>query len=294
MTEEPRFICITDRSVPEESTRLLREACTARGIPFDEIFAYEFDFDPDYELQTGDMLYKTAVAMAAGRVEQFLVDERVATFYDSPSRVYFDCMNSSSWMDRAGVPVPRAFHCHSMDRDAIRRTVDRLGGLPIVIKTPGGEGGVGTMVADTYPVLFSLLDYILGRGTTPQLIAYVPGAMHWRVVVVGKKGVAAYPNPEREADFRSTPSGDSADYTASPDVALEATAVSAVKALGMEFGGVDVLWHPSGRMYVLEVNMPCYYPQAQLMAGIDVAGAMVGYLARKSKRIRKRARREDA
>ena len=35
---------------------------------------------------------------------------------------------------------------------------------------------------------------------------------------------------------------------------------------------------PRRRLYLLEANFPCYYAQAQLKGGVDVAGAMVDYL----------------
>ena len=47
-----------------------------------------------------------------------------------------------------------------------------------------------------------------------------------------------------------------------------------------------MLGHPSGRLYVLEVNMPCYFPQAQLRGGIDIAGAMIDHLQARSTRLR--------
>ena len=52
-----------------------------------------------------------------------------------------------------------------------------------------------------------------------------------------------------------------------------------------EFGGVDLLRHPGGRWYLLEVNMPCYYPHAQEVAGVDIAGAMVDHLHAKALRL---------
>jgi glutathione synthase/RimK-type ligase-like ATP-grasp enzyme len=67
--------------------------------------------------------------------------------------------------------------------------------------------------------------------------------------------------------------------------ALEDAAVRAVHALRVEHGGVDLLEHPSGRLYLLEANFPCYYPQAQRIGGIDVAGAMVDYLLEKAVRL---------
>lgn len=281
----PRFVLVSDRSVPLETGRLLAEACAARGIPYLALDAYEFDFSPDIELEPGDMLYKAAVALAAGRVEQFLAGDRVAMLYDQPSRVFFDCMDAPLLLERAGIPIPRTFYCHTGDRDVLKAMVERLGGFPVVVKTPGGEGGVGTMRADSHAALFSLVDYIRSRGTIPRLMAYVPDAVHWRAVVVGDRVVAAYPNVTAEDDFRTNASTDATAYTARCDADLGAVAVAATHAFGYEFGGVDVLRHPSGRLYVLEVNMPCYFPQAQLRGGIDVAGAMVDHLRAKSRRI---------
>jgi glutathione synthase/RimK-type ligase-like ATP-grasp enzyme len=231
------------------------------------------------------MLYTAAVSLAAGRVEQFLAADHVATLYDTPSRVHFDSMDPPLLLERSGVPIPRTFYCHTADRDALRRMVERLGGFPVVVKTPGGEGGVGTMRADSFSGLFSLVDYIRSRGTIPRLVAYVPDAVHWRAVVVGDRVVAAYPNVTDDDDFRTHAPTDASAYTAKAEPAIEAVAVAATRAFGYEFGGVDVLRHPSGRLYVLEVNMPCYFPQAQLRGGIDVAGAIVDHLRAKSERL---------
>src|SRR5262245_45490004 len=155
----PQFVCVTDRTVPEETGRLLREACEKRAIPFVEVQSYEFDWAVDNELRAGDMLYRPAVAFVCGQVEQALTRDDLATFFARPTDVFFDCLSSSLWLERSGISVPRSFPCASSDRTRMRRAVESLGGLPVVVKTPGGEGGVGTMIADTESALFSLVDY---------------------------------------------------------------------------------------------------------------------------------------
>ena len=174
---------------------------------------------------------------------------------------------------------------HDANRDRLRALVAYVGGLPVVLKAGGGEAGVGVLRADTWPALFSLVDYLHSEGVTPRLMAYVPAGVHWRLVVVGDAVVAAYPNPVSPDDFRSEPSGDPADYTAAPDPGWAALAVEATHALGVAFGGVDLLVHPSGRAYLLECNFPCYYPQAQMVGDIDVAGPMVAWLMTKARRL---------
>ena len=55
-----------------------------------------------------------------------------------------------------------------------------------------------------------------------------------------------------------------------------------VEAAVKRFGGVDILEHSSGRLYVLESNNPCYFASAQLAIGTDVSGAIVEYLLQKA------------
>jgi len=166
---------------------------------------------------------------------------------------------------------------HRAADDALEGWVDALGGFPLVVKSGGGEGGVGTLIADSMPALRSLLDLLLAQGQHPTLLAFVPDAVHLRLVVVGDEVVTAYRNPTRPGDFRSEPSDDPADYEIELDPSHAEIAVAASHVVGYAFAGVDLLLHPSGRAYLLEANFPCYFPQAE-MFGADVAGAMLDYL----------------
>jgi len=142
---------------------------------------------------------------------------------------------------------------------------------------------VGVTRIDSFASLFSLIDYALYNGAQPVLCAYVGNATYWRAVVVGEHVVSHYRNVTDEDDFRTSGSDDEQDYRAPAPPGLEEVAVEAVRALGDEFGGVDVLEHPSGRLYVLESNNPCYFASGQLMIGTDVSGTMIEHLLRKSK-----------
>ena len=57
------------------------------------------------------------------------------------------------------------------------------------------------MRVDGLAALYSLVDYLVAQGTAMLLIAYVPDATHWRVVVVGNGAVAAYRNQVADGDF---------------------------------------------------------------------------------------------
>src|SRR5262245_43069085 len=180
-----RFACIVD-DTPEESTRLLREACAERGIEFLEVNAPAFDYDPARRLLAGDLLFRPAASTAARFAEQFLYQEGVATFYTESGCLYRDVVLPRLMLERAGIPVPQTIYVATAERDVLDRSIDRLGGFPIVASL-GGEGGRGTLRLDSRPSFYSTMEFCADHGLVAALSAFVPDAMHWRVVVVGAK-----------------------------------------------------------------------------------------------------------
>jgi len=281
-----QLTCVVDHGLPEETTRLLREACAARDVLYREVDARAFDYAPESRLPLGAMLFRPATSRAAQHVEELLAAPGVATFYASAEGPSFPCVSPYRVRERAGIPQPRGFPVASADRGLVASFVERLGGYPIVVKVPGGEGGVGVLRADGPVALMGLLDHLVrGQGIVPWISSYVPDAMHHRVVVVGERAVVSYENPIVANDFRSSPSGEASAYTAAVPAPLARLAVAAARAEKVYFAGVDVLVHPTGRAYVIEVNSPCYFPQATLAAGLDVAGPMVDFLVARAKEL---------
>jgi hypothetical protein len=281
-----RRLVYVDDGVPESGTRFLRTSCEERGVDFVPVDPRGFRFRPESQLDAGDLLYRPAVSLLAQRVEQFLYAPGVATFYAADDGIYFGALNPTLTFQRAGLPVPRTIPALSADKEALADFAGRLGGFPLVFKVPGYSLGTGVGRVDSLPSLYSFVDLTLALGKTPVLMAYVPEAVHWRLVVVGDRVAASYRNLLPPDDIRSNASSDPADYAAAPPPGMEEIAVRSTHALHLEFGGVDIVEHPpSGRMYILENNFPCYFAQAQDVAGVDVSGAMVDHLLRKAERL---------
>lgn len=279
-----QFHCVND-NVPKETTDLLRIACEQRDVEYLEVAAPSFDYDPLRRLTEGALLYRPALSMAAQRVEQFLYAPGVATFYADRTGPFFGCLNPTLVYERAGLPIPRTLYCSTANRATLRGFVERLGGFPVVMKMAGGERGVGVIRVDSFPALFSLLDYFRALGANPVLCAYIENAVHWRVIVIGKRAVASYRNCTEADDFRTYARDELSDYDVRASPAMADIAVRAVASNRHEFGGVDILEQQDRQLFLLEANFPCYFPQAQLVSGVDIAGMMIDYLLRKAKRL---------
>ncbi len=279
-----RFHCIDD-GVPEPTTRFLRQACRARDLEYVHVDPRVCDWSDERQLGPGDLLYRPAISLTASRVEQFLYDPAVATFYRGSDGIFFNPSTSPLLFQRAGLPIPRTFYVHSTARHRLDEQVAQLGGYPVVVKLMGYSRGMGVMRVDSPASLYSVLDFTSVEGKSPLLCAYIDGATHWRLIVVGERVVAAYRNRVDHNDFRTYADTNPDDFLQAPGADLEDLAVRAVQALHYEFGGVDILAHPSGRLYLLESNFPCYFATPQEVVGTDVAGAMVEYLVRKSERL---------
>jgi glutathione synthase/RimK-type ligase-like ATP-grasp enzyme len=87
-----------------------------------------------------------------------------------------------------------------------------------------------------------------------------------------------------EQDFRSNAWGRRLlEGAFVPDAAMR-MAVDAARALGLEFGGADVLQGASGELALAEFNSPCFFAEHIDPDGMAIAGMMIDYLAAKARR----------
>jgi hypothetical protein len=261
--------------------RLLAAAAAAHGVETRAVDARRATARSTPPCRPGDALYRAAVDGSALEVEAMLWRPGVATLHRRPEGPLWGPISTAALFARHGVPAPRRVVCPTAAPDCVLALVDAVGGLPVVVRTEGTEGGRGVMVAESTRSVLSLVDHLVDQGFAPAIEELIEGT-HWRIVVVGDSVAAAYVNPLRPGDFRSQAVDDACYYTTAPPTAAVSAAHQAVAALALDFGGVDVLVTPDGSAAVLEVNFPCYFAQAEDVAGIPVAAAMVAHLLAKA------------
>lgn len=184
-------------------------------------------------------------------------------------------------LDAAGVPTPRTFasplafaapdeaHLGFASRAAAQL------GYPLVVKEVHGSFGQQvTLVQDEGQLLDVVARLGNARFIMQELIAESAGT-DVRIAVVDGAVVGAMRRFNEHGDFRSniTAGGQACPVEPTPDEA--ACALRACAALGLSFGGVDILSSARGPL-VCEVNSNPHFRSMLDACGVNMADSIVG------------------
>lgn len=168
-----------------------------------------------------------------------------------------------------------------------------LGAPPHVIKLVEGAQGQGVVLADKISNSQSVIEAFRGlyaNFLVQEFIREARGA-DIRCLVVGGKVIAAMRRQARKGEFRSNLHRGGRAELATLSAAEGELAVRAAAVMGLGIAGVDLLRSKRGPL-VLEVNSSPGLEGIEAATGIDVAGAIIGYLEQRQRRHRARHNRE--
>jgi RimK family alpha-L-glutamate ligase len=181
---------------------------------------------------------------------------------------------TSFLLDDAGIPTPRTLVTEDFDTAfaACREMGD------VVIKPLFGSEGKGmvrvTEEETAYRVLrtWELNRYIF------YLQEYVPHFQEdIRAFVVGGRVVAAMVRRGTSWKTNFSQGAQVAPVELSPD--MEALALQAVKAIGLDYAGVDLMRAEDGRNYVVEINSIPGWRGLQKTTVHNIAGRIIDYIS---------------
>ncbi len=183
---------------------------------------------------------------------------------------------ASAKLDAAGLPVPPTVACQ--DADTALEAFQALGG-DVVVKPLFGAEGRGMLrltEAELAWRTFRTLERLQTVLYLQQFVAH-PG---WdlRAFVLGGRVLTAMRRHARE-DWRTNVAQGGRAEPVRVDAEEERLALAAARAVGAPVAGVDLLPRPGGGYYVLEVNAVPGWRALAPVTGIDVAVAVLEYLA---------------
>jgi ribosomal protein S6--L-glutamate ligase len=197
----------------------------------------------------------------------------------NPPRAVEVCVDkylTTATLHAAGLPVPPTIACQTAD--AALEAFEALGG-DVVVKPLFGSEGRGMVRLGDPETAWRVFRTLERTGALLYLQQFVrhPG---WdlRVFVLGGRALAAIRRRSDGGWRTNVAQGGRAEAVRlGPDE--ERLALRAARAVGAEVAGVDLLPGPGGDWFVIEVNAVPGWRALAPVAGLDVAAAVVAYLA---------------
>lgn len=190
-----------------------------------------------------------------------------------------DKLRSLQLMAKAGIGMPKtAFASNPKDIDAV---IKQVGGAPVVIKLLEGTQGIGVILAETHNSAKSVIEAFLDVEVNilvQEFIKEAKGA-DIRAFIVDGKIVGAMRRQGAEGDFRSNLHRGGSATLVELSAEEKATAIKAVKKMGLAIAGVDMLQGARGPL-VMEVNSSPGLEGIESATGEDIAIKIIEYIER--------------
>jgi len=166
------------------------------------------------------------------------------------------------------------------NRADVRPAIESVGGAPVVIKLLEGTQGIGVILAPQVKVAEAIIETLHSTRQNVLIQKFISESRgrDVRALVVGDRVVAAMRRVAQGDEFRSNVHRGGTVEAVQLDPAYEQAAVRAAQIMGLRVAGVDMLEGDEGPL-VMEVNSSPGLQGIEQATGLDVAGAIIDYIA---------------
>ncbi len=166
------------------------------------------------------------------------------------------------------------------DKKDVLPAIERVGGAPVVIKLIEGTQGIGVLLADSIKQAESIIELLQSQKQNVLIQKFVAESKgkDIRAFVVGDRVVAAMRRVAQGQEFRSNVHRGGIAEPVELDEQYRETAVRCTQIMGLSVAGVDMLEGKDGPQ-VMEVNSSPGLEGIETSTGLDIAGAVIDYIA---------------
>ncbi len=189
-----------------------------------------------------------------------------------------DKLRALQFLSRHKLGIPQTTFVR--DRNDVLPAIERVGGAPVIIKLLEGTQGVGVILADSTKIAEAIIETLQSARQNVLVQKFVSESRgrDVRAFVVGDQVVAAMRRVAQGTEFRSNVHRGGRTEPLLLDETYCDTAVRATQIMGLRVAGVDMLEGKNGPM-IIEVNSSPGLEGIEGATGLDVAGAIVDYMA---------------
>jgi ribosomal protein S6--L-glutamate ligase len=194
-----------------------------------------------------------------------------------------DKLRSLQMLAREGLGLPTTVF--GDNPDDTRDLLTMLGEPPHVIKLNEGAQGQGVLLAEKRGAAQGMIEAfrtLYANFIVQEFVREADGA-DLRCFVVGGRVVAAMRRQAPDGDFRANIHRGGSAHAVELSADEVDTALRAARVMGLDVAGVDLLRSARGPL-VLEVNSSPGLEGIEGASGVDVAGAIIEYLASRNAR----------
>jgi ribosomal protein S6--L-glutamate ligase len=290
--EHPIKLAILSRAPQAYSTQRLRAAAVQRGHRVKVLDTLRFAIDlsgaePDLQYRGKLLSDYDAVLPRIGSSITYFGTAVVRQFEQmdvytpntangiSNSR---DKLRASQILSRHNIAMPATAFVHS--RADVRLAIERVGGAPVVIKLLEGTQGIGVILAPEEKVAEAIIETLHSTKQNVLIQSFISESRgrDIRALVVGDRVVAAMRRVASGDEFRSNVHRGGTVEAVELTPEYEQAAVRSAQIMGLRIAGVDMLEGNDGPL-VMEVNSSPGLEGIETATGLDVAGAVIDFIA---------------
>ena len=285
-------LAILSKEPNNYSTQRLKAACEKRGHKVKILNTLKFSID--LESESPELYYRTkllgdydAVLPRIGTSVTYFGTAIVRQFQQmsvfcansadgiSNSR---DKLRSLQMLSRHNIGIPKTAYVR--DKEDVLPAIKRVGGVPVVIKLIEGTQGIGVLLADTIEMATSIIELLQSQKQNILIQKFVAESKgkDIRAIVIGDRVVAAMRRVAQGQEFRSNVHRGGMTEPVELDDKYKETAIRAAQIMGLGVAGVDMLEGKDGPQ-IMEVNSSPGLEGIETCTGVDVAGAIIDYIA---------------
>jgi ribosomal protein S6--L-glutamate ligase len=189
-----------------------------------------------------------------------------------------DKLRSLQLLSRHHIGIPRTAFVR--DKKDVLPAIERVGGAPVIIKLIEGTQGIGVLLAESVTTAESIIELLQSQKQNVLIQKFVAESKgkDIRAIVVGDRVVAAMRRVAQGQEFRSNVHRGGVAEMVELSEEYKETAVRAAQIMGLRVAGVDMLESKTGPQ-IMEVNSSPGLEGIETCTGLDVAGAIIEYIA---------------
>ncbi len=189
-----------------------------------------------------------------------------------------DKLRSFQILSRHKIGIPATSYVK--DKQDVVAAIERVGGVPIIIKLLEGTQGIGVLLAHNLESATSIIELLQSQKQNILIQKFVAESKgkDIRAIVVGDRVVAAMRRVAQGQEFRSNVHRGGKTERVELDEAYKEAAIRAARIMGVGIAGVDMLEGKDGPQ-IMEINSSPGLEGIESCTGLDIAGSFIDYIA---------------